>query len=74
MGEGDSSERWEGGSTKVANAILVFAFPPGSTLVIRSDNPLHLRGNTRRPPSKCAPVLFGMVSFFFPVLRERKTG
>ena len=51
------SERWEGGSAKVANAVLAFAFRPGSTLVARSDDPLHLRGNTRRSSSKCVPVL-----------------
>ena len=41
------SERWEGCSTKVANAVLAFAFPPGSTLVARSDGSLHLRRKTR---------------------------
>ena len=43
-GERGPSERWEGGSTKVANAVLVFAFSLRSTLVARSDDPLHLRG------------------------------
>ena len=41
-GEGDPSEWWEGGSTKVANAVLAFAFLAGSTLVARIDDPLHL--------------------------------
>ena len=50
--EGGPSERWEGGSANVASAVLVFACPPGSTLVARRDDPLLLRGNTRRSPSK----------------------
>ena len=65
QGEGGPSERWGGGSTKVANAVLAFAFLPGSILVARSDDPWHLRGNTIRPPSKCAPVLFRMISYFY---------
>ena len=32
-GEGGPSERWEGSSTKFANAVLAFTFPPGSTLL-----------------------------------------
>ena len=43
---GGPSERWEGGSTKFVNAVLAFTFPPGNTLVARSDYPLHLRGKT----------------------------
>ena len=43
-GVGGPSERGEGGSAKVSNGVLAFAFPPGSTLVARSDD---LRGNIR---------------------------
>ena len=63
-GGGGSSERWEGASAKVTNAVLAFALPLGSALVVRSDEPLHLRENTRRPSSKCAPVLFMIISCF----------
>ena len=63
-GEAGPSERWEGSSTKAANAVLMFACLPGVVLVARSDDPLHLRGNTRRPRSKCAPLLFRMISCF----------
>ena len=71
-GEGGPSERWEGVSAKVANAVLAFARPPGSTLVACRDDPLYLRGNTSRPPSKWAPVLFRMISCFL-VLHEMRT-
>ena len=64
-GEGGPSERCKGGSTKAANAVLAFAFPPGNTLVACTDDPLHLRGNSRQPPSKWAPVLFRRISCFF---------
>ena len=60
-GEGGPSERWEGGSANVASAVHAFACPPGSTLVARRDDPLLLRGNMRRPPSKWAPVLFRII-------------
>ena len=46
------SERWGGGFEKVASAVLAFACVPGSTLAARMDDPLFLRGNTRRLPSK----------------------
>ena len=41
-GEGGPSERWEGGSANVARAVVALAFPPGSTLVARWDDPLLL--------------------------------
>ena len=62
--EGGPSERWEGSSTKAANAVLVFACVPGIILVACRDDPLHLRGDTRRPPSKCALLLLRMISCF----------
>ena len=37
--EGGPSKRWEGGSTKTANAVLAFLFLAGSTLIARSDDP-----------------------------------
>ena len=57
-GEGGPSERWERGSAKIANAVHAFEFRPDSTLVARSDEPMHLWRKTRQPSSKCAPVLF----------------
>ena len=54
----------EGGSVNVASALLALACAPGITLVVRRDDPLLLRGNTRRPFSKWAPVLFRMISCF----------
>ena len=55
-GEGGPSERWKGVSTEAANAVLAFVFHPGSTRVARSDEPLHLRGKTRRPSIRCTPI------------------
>ena len=54
----------EGGSVNVASASLALACAPCNTLVARRDYPLRLRGNTRRPFSKWAPVLFRMISCF----------
>ena len=51
-GEEGPLERWEGGLERVDNAVLAFACHSGSTLVACRNDPLHLRGNTRRPPSK----------------------
>ena len=39
----------EGGSANVASALLALACPFGITLVARRDDPLLLRGSTRRP-------------------------
>ena len=54
----------EGGSVTVVSALLALACSPGITLVARKDDPLLLRGNTRRPFSKWAPVLFRRISCF----------
>ena len=63
------------GSAKVANAIHEFAFRPGSTQVARNDEPLHLRGKTRRPSGGCAPVLFcSILLHVFTQQHGRKTG
>ena len=40
------------GLAKVTNAVLAFAFPSSRTLVAFRVDPLHLQGNTRRPPKK----------------------
>ena len=48
----------------VANALLALACPPGGTRVARRDDPLLLRGKSRRPYSKWAPVLFRIISCF----------
>ena len=63
-GEGGPSLRWEGRFATVVSVVFAFACPPGSTLVARRDDPLLLRGNTRRPPSRWAPVLFRIISCF----------
>ena len=52
------------GSANVASAVFALACPPGITLVVRRDDPLLLRGNTRRPFSKWDPVLFRIISCF----------
>ena len=54
----------EGGSVNVASALLALACAPGITLVARRDDPFLLQGNTRRPFSKWASVLFRMISCF----------
>ena len=44
-----------GRSTKVANAVLAFAFCLDKTRVTRNGEPSHLlRGKTRQPSSRCA--------------------
>ena len=54
----------KGGSVNVASALLALACVPGITLVARRDDLFLLQGNTRRPCSKWAPVLFKMISCF----------
>ena len=51
----------EGGSVNVASALLALACAPGITLVARRNDPLLVRGNTRRQFSKWAPVLFRVI-------------
>ena len=62
----------EGGSANVASALLALACPPGITLVARRDDRLLLRGNTRRPFSKWAPVC-SKLSRVFPELHGMTT-
>ena len=50
---------YEGDSTKVANAVLAFAFLPGITLVARIDDPLHYGGILDDHPA-----IFRLVSCF----------
>ena len=63
-GKDGSSLRWEGGNATVVSAVFALACSPGSTLVARKDDPLLLRGNTSRPPTRWAPVLFRIISCF----------
>ena len=50
-GEGGPSERWEGGSAKVANAVLAFACPPGSSLVACRDDSFIYEGTRGDQPA-----------------------
>ena len=62
-GEGGPSERWEGGSTKVANVALAFAFPSGSTLGARSETHYTYGGILEDHPASA--LLFYQDDFVF---------
>ena len=62
MEEEGSSKRCKDGTSKGTNEVLAPAFRLGRTLVTRNDEPLHLRGNIKRPSSKGTLVLFNLIS------------